>query len=79
MRTFVRILLNLLLTEYNITQIVFVQREVGFLKDKRRLNGQSSFLSCDGGLGSSLSRFVVAMTRAKMHLVSLFTVQNGTL
>jgi DNA polymerase alpha-associated DNA helicase A len=44
------------------------QREVGFLKDERRLNGMMKTAFCH--LDHCLTCFPVAMTRARRHLVS---------
>lgn len=51
------------------------QREVGFLKDRRRLNGASNLNRAPPALAASKLNSVraVAMTRAKRHLVSLFS------
>lgn len=46
-----------------------LQGEVGFLKEKRRLNGKDNSCSCTISFGSF--HLAVAMTRAKKHLVRL--------
>lgn len=46
-----------------------LQREVGFLKEKRRMNGKPSLLVVQAMHGVRNHSLSVAMTRAKRHLV----------